>query len=221
MIIFYQLTLAVHITAGGIALFVAPCAMVCTKGALWHRRWGKTFFWCMAVVSLTALVMCTLGAGLFLLLVAVFSFYLAGTGYRAIYIKQPVEQTTKLDWVVTLSMLIAAAGFILYGAMQIYSNQPMGWVAMVFGLIGGVLAGLDLKRYLIANKDPKAWWFEHMIRMLSAYIATVTAFSVVNFSFLPETVRWLWPTVIGTAGITVWVTYYRMRFARFRQPQNA
>jgi hypothetical protein len=50
--------------------------------------------------------------------------------------------------------------------------------------------------------------------MLGSYIATVTAFSVVNFAFLPTAVRWLGPTVIGTPLIVLWVTYYRLRFRR-------
>lgn len=53
-----------------------------------------------------------------------------------------------------------------------------------------------------------------MTGMLTSYIAAVTAFSVVNFAFLPTTVRWLWPTLIGTVGIVAWVRYYRTRFAR-------
>ena len=52
-----------------------------------------------------------------------------------------------------------------------------------------------------------------MTRMLAAYITTVSAFSAVNFMFLPPVVRWLWPTVIGTIGITIWVRHYRKRFA--------
>jgi len=42
----------------------------------------------------------------------------------------------------------------------------------------------------------------------------VSAFSVVNFTFLPTAVRWLWPTAIGVPMITLWITYYK---ARFRQ----
>lgn len=49
--------------------------------------------------------------------------------------------------------------------------------------------------------------------MPSAYIATVSAFSVVNFTFLPAVVRWLWPTVVGSLGIAAWVAYYRRQFA--------
>ena len=57
-----------------------------------------------------------------------------------------------------------------------------------------------------------AWWYSHMTRMLSAYIATVTAFSVVNFKFLPPVARWLWATVVGTVGIIIWTRYYRKKF---------
>ena len=52
--------------------------------------------------------------------------------------------------------------------------------------------------------------------MLAAYIATVTAFSVVNFDFLPPIIRWLWPTIVGTVGIVIWTRYYRKKFTRRR-----
>jgi hypothetical protein len=51
--------------------------------------------------------------------------------------------------------------------------------------------------------------------MLAAYIATVTAFSAVNFTFLhPIWVRWLWPTVAGTVLITYYTTRYKTAIAR-------
>jgi hypothetical protein len=53
-----------------------------------------------------------------------------------------------------------------------------------------------------------------MTGMLGSYLAAVSAFSVVNFTFLPTTGRWLWPTVIGTPLIVLWITYYKRRFAR-------
>jgi hypothetical protein len=62
---------------------------------------------------------------------------------------------------------------------------------------------------------PAAWLFTHFGSMLAAYIATVTAFSVVNFKFLnPVWVRWAWPTVVGTIVITYYVTVYKTKIAR-------
>ncbi|HEV8643120.1 MAG TPA: hypothetical protein VGV13_18705 [Methylomirabilota bacterium] len=52
--------------------------------------------------------------------------------------------------------------------------------------------------------------------MLGSYIATVSAFSVVNFTFLPVTMCWLWPTAVGVPAIVIWITYdyYKARFRR-------
>jgi hypothetical protein len=57
-----------------------------------------------------------------------------------------------------------------------------------------------------------------MAGMLGSYIAAVSAFSVVNFAFLPTVVRWLWPTIVGTPLIALWIRYYRIRFGSVRTP---
>ena len=92
--------------------------------------------------------------------------------------------------------------------------ERVGIVPVVFGVFGMVLAGLDFWRFGWPPADRHAWWFAHMRGMLGSYIATVTAFSVVNFTFLPTAVRWLWPIVVGTPLIAAWITYYRLRFRR-------
>jgi hypothetical protein len=87
----FSVVLRIHIFFGAIALFVAPAAMLTRKGGLWHRRWGKMFFWSITVVAVTAVVMSLIRSGLFLLLVALFSFYLAFTGYRVLSRKTPQQ----------------------------------------------------------------------------------------------------------------------------------
>jgi hypothetical protein len=52
-----------------------------------------------------------------------------------------------------------------------------------------------------------------MRNMLAAYVATLSAFSVVNLTFLPTVARWLWPTIVGTTGIVLWSRHYRRKFA--------
>jgi hypothetical protein len=91
-------------------------------------------------------------------------------------------------------------------------------VPVVFGLLGMVLAGIDVWRFVRPPADERAWWFAHMGGMLGSYIAAVSAFSVVNFAFLPTAVRWLWPTIVGTPLIALWIRYYRIRFGRVRAP---
>jgi len=76
--------LALHITAGSGAFVLAPLALVTAKGGKAHLRWGKIYFWCMAIVAFTALVMSAYRPILFLALVAIFSFYAAFTAYRVL-----------------------------------------------------------------------------------------------------------------------------------------
>ena len=50
--------------------------MLTVKGGRAHRRWGKIYFWAMAVVASTAIVLALWRPQIFLGLLAVFSFYM-------------------------------------------------------------------------------------------------------------------------------------------------
>lgn len=213
----------VHIAAGTIALLVAPVAIVTSKGGPTHRRWGKAYFWAMAAVATTAVILALYRPVLFLALVAVFSFYNAFSGYRALFRKRPREGqgATGWDWVAAALVVIASGWLVAFGALRPGPTwERLGMVAVVFGVFGIVLGGRDLWRFRWPPADRQRWWFDHMSGMLGSYIATVTAFSVVNFSMLPEAVRWLWPTAIGVPLIIVWIAYYKARFRR-RTPARA
>lgn len=211
--LFFQIVLWTHIATGTVALVVAPGAMLTQKGGWWHRRWGQVYFWSMAVVAGTALVMSMMRSSLFLGFVAVFSFYLAFTGVRALRRKAPGARATRWDWGAAVLALLGGGGLLAYGTWILAAGRSFGIVALVFGGIGGGLAGRDLWRFWVPPEASRAWFFTHLTRMPSAYIATVSAFSVVNFTFLPAVVRWLWPTVVGSLGIAAWVAYYRRQFA--------
>jgi len=205
----------VHMIAGMLALFVAPGAMLTAKGGRAHRRWGKLYFWSMLVVALTAVLLALWRPIIFLALLALFSFYMAFAGYRALSRQRPAqgETATALDWAAAMVTLIASAGMIVMGLTTgVAIRQQLGVVPIVFGALGVVLAGNDLRKFLRPPADPAAWWFSHMGGMLGSYIATVSAFSVVNFTVLPVTVRWLWPTLVGVPVIIAWISYYRLRF---------
>ncbi len=206
-----------HIAAGTIALFVAPGAMLTLKGELAHRRWGKVYFWAMTLVAASAVVLGLWRPNIFLTLLALFSFYQAFSGYRSLFRKRPAQGQGPqgIDWIAAILTLVASVAMVVLGLVRPGPAwQRVGIVPVVFGVLGIVLAGLDLAKFVRPAEDRHAWWFAHMGGMLGSYIATVSAFSVVNFTFLPTTVRWLWPTVIGTPLITLWIIYYKMSFRR-------
>jgi len=145
------------------------------------------------------------------------SSYSAVYGYRALSRKRPLdtEGARPLDWAAAGVMLAASTAMAVLGTVRPSPAwERVGIVPVVFGVFGMVLAGLDFWRFGWPPADRHAWWFAHMRGMLGSYIATVTAFSVVNFTFLPTAVRWLWPIVVGTPLIAAWITYYRLRFRR-------
>ena len=171
----------------------------------------------MLVIAVTGAVMSFLRPNLFLLMVAVFSFYLVFSGYRVLHRKKPGQRGTFADKAVSFSMLLAGIAFLGYGAQRLLTSS-FGVVPILFGAIALSLTARELVRFRHPPTEARWWWFSHMRNMLAAYLATVTAFSVVNLTFLPDTVRWIWPTVLGSAGIIIWTGYYRRKFARQTVP---
>jgi uncharacterized membrane protein len=210
--VFFSLRV-VHIALGTIALLAAPGAMLVVKGSKRHRQFGKLYFWSMVGVAISAVAMSLIRSGTFLAMVGIFAFYLAFSGYRALYRKKPTDRAAALDWIFSGCMLVAG-GWLVVSGVTALGQSSFGLISLVFGTIAITFAVRDFVRYRWPPIDANAWWFAHMRGMLAAYIATVSAFSVVNLTFLPNVLRWLWPTIAGAVGITIWIRYYRRRFAR-------
>src|SRR5258707_13003246 len=79
--------LALHITCGATGFVCAPVALATAKGGRTHRRWGKVYFWAMAGVAATALILSIAFPIVFFALVAVFSFFSAFAAVPGPYLK--------------------------------------------------------------------------------------------------------------------------------------
>jgi uncharacterized membrane protein len=191
--------LGVHIAAGFLALFAGGGAFGTRKGGRYHRRFGRIFVASMAVVSVSALVLYPFDPGflrLFLSLVAVFSFYFAFSGYRALSRKRPADDAAAVDWLAAGLYGLASVGLLVLGGWRLLGGSGFGVVLLVFGALGGVFTLVDVRSFR-GERARGDWVGEHVTRMGGGYIATVSAFSAVNFGFLPPVVRWLWPTLLG------------------------
>jgi uncharacterized membrane protein len=202
-------TLWAHIAAGAVAVLAGLVAMATEKGGLRHRQAGKTFVAGMAVVVATTFVLLAVEPNafrVFLGLVAVFSGYLAFSGYRVLARKRPDGGATAVDWVAATSVVLACLALGGWGIQWLLGGQTFGVVLVVFGAIGLTFGGLDLRTFRTGG-GPDAWMVTHLQRMVAAFIATVSAVSAVNLAQLGA-VAWLWPTAAFTPLIYYWSKKY-------------
>lgn len=209
----------IHITAGILAFIVAPVALISKKGGDSHRKWGKVFFWSMTVVAITAVIMAPMHDNLFLTLIAVFSFYLAFSGYRALYRKDAYKthKTAFIDWFFVIINTLFSLALILFGILKLPNS--FGIISIVFGFIGSSLGIKDIVSFIKSPADKQKWFFSHMIGMVASYIAAMSAFSAVNFNFdwLPVSIQWLWPSIIGIPLLRRWVHFYKIKLSKGRK----
>ena len=208
--------LGVHIAAGTVSFVMAPVALATAKGGKAHRRWGKVYFWAMAVVAGTALVLAAYRPILFLALVAVFSFYNAFAAYRVLGQKGTVRgemQIEAVDWAAAVITFAASFALAACGLLRPAMVQGLGIPAIIFGVLGMMLGGGDLWRFTHPPQEKMFWWYQHLQGMMGSYIAAWTAFLVVTVGQFVDA-WWLWivPTAIGVPAIALTTAYYKKKF---------
>jgi len=215
-----KVLLFIHIGTGAVALFAAPVAMLSRKGGKVHRKSGKVFFWCMTIVIVTAVVISLYKFIPFLLMIAALSYYSIISGYRALYHKSLYRQQTAktIDWLALSINAAANLAFIIWGVTLIAENQSLAILAIVFGGIGLSLSVSNVITFLKRPTDKMFWLYAHISGFMGGYIASVTAFSVTVLQFIPGIWAWLWPTLVGTPIISIWIAYYKRKFIKGSKP---
>lgn len=209
----FKILLIIHIIAGSTGLFTGTITIIRTKGDKTHVLVGKFFFYGMLLNAIAGFIMSIMHENLFLLIIAVFSFYLTATGQRFLSLKKldKGQKPKSIDWIITSTMIIFALFFIVYGILLLLSHNNFGTVLLVFGMISLLMSRKDMAMYRGKIKFKNYWLLLHIQRMIGAYIAALTAFLVVNNTYLPAIVAWLMPTVIVTPLIFYWSRKYAIQ----------
>jgi uncharacterized membrane protein len=217
--------LIIHIATGFTALLVGLIPMFSKKGSRLHNRAGLVYVYCMITVAITALLLCALQPfrmmRLFLTGIAIFSFYLSMTGWRAT--KQKKTGPTNSDRVltyVTLAVSVLMVGFGVYLTIQ-NGTTFFPILFTFFGGLTGVFAMQDVRRFVVQPTEKMHWLFQHFTRMGGSYIATFTAALVTNIGRIvpadaPDwiaTTGWIVPSLLGGMLIGRTVRYYKAKFA--------
>ena len=199
----FKSLLVIHIFSGCIALFTSVAALSTKKGKHKHRWFGRYFFYSMNGLFVTAMPMSILIENRFLFCIAIFSYYLAWTGWR--YALRRQLPASLLDKTMSLIMLLVSLAMI---SIALWSWRASSYESIVLLFFGFLSARFSLSDFLLFRHSqyPKHERFiRHIGGMVGGTIAVFTAVLVVNVSIQPEWLLWLGPTIIFLPLITYWI----------------
>ena len=192
----------IHVLAGTVALLCSAIAVSSQKGKKLHVLSGRTYFWCMVGIFLTAIPMSIINSNIFLFLIAIFSFYLAFAGMR--FAKNRKGIATKIDWIAVSLMILSGLGMWVLAVIYFLNDNSQYITLLVFGFIALALGYGDY----ISHKNKAAIGKEriakHLTNMMAGTIAVITAVLVVNVNIEPIWIWWLLPTAVITPIIFYW-----------------
>lgn len=197
-----QTLIIIHAALGTIALICGSIALIAKKGLRLHKRAGKVFVVAMGLSIVLSIIIAVAPGhtNIFLLSIGIFSLYFLVIGYRALRYK--VQQTStsidimvsRLMWLISLAMIIVP--LIVDGNILIVSS--------VFGAFGIWIAQRNINVLKNSEKVYANWLQMHLGNITGAFIASVTAFLVVN-DVLPSMLNWFLPGIIGGIYIAYWI----------------
>ena len=194
--------LSIHILAGSVALVSAALALSTEKGKKFHVLSGKSYFWAMVLIFLTAIPMSIINSNVFLFLIAIFSFYLAFSGMR--FAKNRKGVPTRIDLIAVNFMLLSGIGMWILAIIFFIDNDSQFITLIVFGFLALFLGYGDFQTFKNQTAIGKERIAKHLTNMMGGTIAVVTAVLVVNPPANPEWVWWILPTFLITPVIFWW-----------------
>lgn len=205
----FQLLLSIHILSGTISLILGLYLMAAKKGTRLHKKTGRVFFYAMLLSAIIALPMSYLHPSYFLFLIGFFTIYMLLTGVRYLKIREP-KDVQVIDWILTAGIFLFALFFVSTGIRNLITGNSFGTVFLVFGSLGWLFAYQDFKNYRGRSGIRNFNLTTHLQRMTGSYIASSTAFLVVNNTFLPAALAWLLPTLLIVPLIIRWTRKYKI-----------
>ena len=197
-----QYLLSIHILSGTVALIAAAVAVTSSKGKKVHVLSGRTYFWAMAMIFLTAIPMAIASGNVFLFLIAIFSFYLAYAGMR--FARNRTGTANFFDWVAIGLMVLSGVIMFFLGTNYFINNNSQYITLAVFGLIAISLGYTDFSNYRKKYAIGKQRIARHLTNMLAGTIAVITAVLVTNIHIEPVFILWILPTIVITPLIIWW-----------------
>ena len=209
-------TLALHITCGLLAVLAGLVPIMTRKGSRLHRVSGRIFASLMGVMLACAWLMTALHFNAYFAALTATASITVFSGVRVLKRKRPDlrrdDHAQALDWILTLTVVGVGLWVLLLILLGKAGPNPAVAAALVYGAL--TYGGWDLWRFLRPTAwpfFPDLWTYEHLVKMLSAYGAVMSAFSGNFLTFLPSPWSQLWPTLFFQPLAMIWVLIHARR----------
>lgn len=194
--VLHSANVAIHVLLGTAALALGVRQLAGEKGDERHRRVGHWFLACTwGAVGTAAVGILVFEFRAFLGVITLLVAYWAFAGYRTLRIR--TSGPTLLDALGSLVGL-GAAGLFLW---HLTSAQFPWSASVIYSTLGTLVtvATYDLSRFVFPRRwFATLWLYEHVVKMIGAYSATLSAFAgTVLGGFQPYSQ--LLPSVVCTA----------------------
>lgn len=198
-----KISLYVHIAAGISTLLMGPAAIFYNfKDPKKHCIVGKTFFYAMLIVAITAIVGFFKHPNIvfFQFLLGIALLVLAGIfrGVRSIFLMKG-GRVLPLDFGYTALLGLNSAFMLGMSAWHFWAGTMVAF-PILFGVFG-LVSLADTRVNWRVFRNPAAlhrldWMRLHSGTMIGAFTASTTAFTVQAAHFLPWYLQWFGPTLL-------------------------
>jgi uncharacterized membrane protein len=222
--LFFSPALALHIGCGFALVAVGLAPILSRKGSRLHRASGRVFVGLMSVLLAAAWVMTALRFNAYFAALSATATITVFSGTRVLRRKRPdldpQQRATALDWLATLAVVAIGAWVLVLIVQGKTGDKTIVSAALVYAAF--LYGGWDIWRFLTPTAwpfSPNLWTYEHLVKMLSAYGAVLSAFSGNFLTFLPTPWSQLWPTLLFQPLAVIWIAALALR--QRRRPASA
>ena len=202
----FNFLLTLHIIGGSISLIIGLVPIIAKKGGSLHKTTGRIFGLAMLLATFSGVALAVIHPNKLLFLVGLFSSYLVFAGLLPIRMLQGNQLSS-----IKKAMILPAVGMLLASAMILFAIYNLalknleGVILMVFG--SGLLftSIADYKWITRLTQVSRSQLLSiHVGRIVGAYIASCTAFLVVNEPLPMPLLNWFIANLVFVPVIVFW-----------------
>jgi len=215
--------LALHVACGLAVVVVGLAPILSRKGSRLHRLSGRLFVGLMSVMLAAAWLMTIIRLNSYFAALSASASITLFSGFRVLGRKRPdldpAQRARPLDWAAALAVVAIGAGVLVSLLTGVAKGPPGPTIALVYAAF--LYGGWDLWRFARPTAppfSPDLWTYEHLAKMLSAYGASVSAFSGNFLTILPPPWSQLWPIFLFQPMAMIWIAVLVVRRRRAWSP---